>query len=443
MLALTNAPRYDGLEASMYSTNDGRPPKGRMRVERGIYRQQNGKYAVCFMLDGRPAFRTVGYELEAARQERQAFVEAARWGVVAGIPRLRFGHVAGWWIERFQRRVATGERGERTLDFRRYHLDHHLLPAFAGRPLREINVQDVRELLDSLREQGRAENTIAGALATFQCVMRFAVRNGWVADSPVDKLEADERPHPSRLAYRVLGREEIRGLLDACLPTYRTLIATALYTGMRHSELLGLIWREVDPRGGVVHVRAQLSRARSGTPCRRVALKTRSARRQIPLSPQLAALLQDRRTTCTFKSAGDWVFATRNGTPLNQRNVQRSALARAAHAAGLDRDGSRLRFHDLRHTFASHMIVNLGLNVVQVSRILGHSSPPATTLDIYTHLFDEARHAADIRGRMSRSEFARMLEPNKDGNVITLPAAAGTPAHPVSARERAAIRWAT
>jgi integrase len=212
-------------------------------------------------------------------------VEAARWGVVAGTPRLRFGHVAGWWIERFQRRVATGERSERTLDFRRYHLDHHLLPAFAGRPLREISVRDVRELLDSLREQGRAENTIAGALATLQCVMRFAVRNGWVADSPVDKLEADERPHPSRLAYRVLGREETRGLLDACLPTYRTLIATALYTGMRHSELLGLIWREVDPRGGVVQVRAQLSRARSGTPCRRVALKTRSARRQIPLSP--------------------------------------------------------------------------------------------------------------------------------------------------------------
>jgi integrase len=95
--------------------------------------------------------------------------------------------------------------------------------------------------------------------------MRFSVRNGWIADSPADKLEADERPHPARLVYRVLGREEIQALLDACLPAYRTLIATALYTGMRHSELLGLIWHEVDLRGGVVHVRAQLSRARSGT----------------------------------------------------------------------------------------------------------------------------------------------------------------------------------
>jgi integrase len=136
------------------------------------------------------------------------------------------------------------------------------------------------------------------------------------------------------------------------------------------------------------------------------------------------------------------VFATRNGTPLNQRNVQRSALSRAACAAGLDQDGSRLRFHDLRHTFASHMIVDLNLDVVQVSRILGHASP-ATTLEIYAHLFDDARHAAEIRARMSRSAFARMLDPITGANVITLPAVARTPSQPLSARERAAIRWAT
>lgn len=264
----------------------------------------------------------VGYKLEAARRERRAFVEAARRGVIASKPRLRFGQVAGWWVERFDRRVAVGERCERTLDFRRYHIEHHLLPVFGGRLLREITVGDIAELLDSLRTQGRAENTMAGALATVQCVMRFAVRYGWVADSPVDKLEADERPHPNRLAYRVLGREEIQRLLDACLPAYRPLIATALYTGTRQSELLSLTWADVDITDGMVHVRAQLSRAGGGMPCRRVRLKTRSARRQIPLSPQLAALLQHHRKASSFKAGSDWVFATRNGTPLNQRNVQ-------------------------------------------------------------------------------------------------------------------------
>jgi integrase len=423
-------------------TSDRKTTGRRSRVERGIYRQPNGKYAVCFMLDGKLTFRTVGYELDAARRERCAFVEAARWGVVASAPRLRFGQVAGWWVERFARRVAADERCERTLEFRRYHLEHHLLPAFGDRLLREITVRDVADLLDSLREHGRAENTIAGALSTLQCVLRFAVRNGWIPDSPVDKLEADERPHPNRLAHRVLGRDEIRRLLDACLPAYRPLIATALYTGMRQSELLGLTWDDVEIPGGRVHVRAQLSRARSGAPCCRVRLKTRSARRQIPLSPQLAALLRGHREASKFNAASDWVFATRNGTPFHQRNVQRSALSRAAHSAGLDGDGARLRFHDLRHTFASHLIVDLALDVVQVSRILGHASP-ATTLDIYAHLFDDARHAADIRARMSRSEFASILTPDTDKNVIRLPAAARAARAPLSARERAALRWAT
>jgi hypothetical protein len=61
----------------------------RVRVERGIYRQANGKYVVCFMLDGKPRFRTVGHDLELARAQRQPFVRAAQFGIVAAAPRLR------------------------------------------------------------------------------------------------------------------------------------------------------------------------------------------------------------------------------------------------------------------------------------------------------------------------------------------------------------------
>lgn len=103
----------------------------RVRVERGIYRERSGKYTVCFMLDGKPAFRTVGYDLCAARRERAAFMEAACWGAVAAAPAMRFGLIAGWWLERYQRRVAAGERRERTLDDHRYQLEHHLLPVLA------------------------------------------------------------------------------------------------------------------------------------------------------------------------------------------------------------------------------------------------------------------------------------------------------------------------
>lgn len=230
--------------------------------------------------------------------------------------------------------------------------------------------------------------------------------------------------------------------MDACLPAYRALIATALYTGMRLSELLGLIWDDVDLAGGSVHVRAQLSRARTDAPAKRVSPKTRTAARQIPIPPQLTAVLREHRAGSPHSAGIDWVFATRNGTPLSQRNVQRSALTRAARMAGLDRDRSRLRFHDLRHTFASHLIIDLHLDVVQVSRILGHANV-STTLDVYTHLFDEARHAADIRSRMAGSAFAGLLNPDEDRTVIILPAAAERGSRPQSARHRAATRWVT
>jgi integrase len=320
----------------------------RVRVERGIYRQPNGKYVVCFMLEGRPRFRTVGFDLELAREQRRAFMRAAQFGVLAATPRLTFGMVAGWWIERFQRRVATGERRERTLELHRYHLDRHLLPILGLRLIREITVSDVALMLDQLRASGRAEKTLAGALGTLGTVMRFAVRNSWIQENPVEKLETHERPRPVRQPQRALGQEKIVRLLDACLPQYRPLLATGVFTGMRLSELLGLTWDDVDLVGGCIDVRAQLSRAGAGKPARRVAPKTASAFREIPLAPQLTGVLRAHRRGSAFKSGGDWVFATRNGTPLSQRNAQRTALAHAADA-GL-RDGPLpLRFHHLRH----------------------------------------------------------------------------------------------
>lgn len=90
------------------------------------------------------------------------------------------------------------------------------------------------------------------------------------------------------------------------------------------------------------------------------------------------------------------------------RASQRRALQRAS-ASG--RIVPAPRFHDLRHTLASHLIIDLGLDVAQVSRILGHASV-ATTLNLCTHLLDDARHATEIRTRMASSAFARRLEPH-------------------------------
>lgn len=393
----------------MASTNDSQRPR-RRRVERGIYLQPNGKYAVCCRHAGRLRFRTVGPSLSEARRHRVALVAAVRDGTEPLSPRLRFDTVVRWWLERFEAKVASGERRPRTLEAHRYYLNQHLLPAFGERRIGSISTDDVAEFLLALRQSGCSPKTTANSLATLRMIVAYARRHDWIAADPIEKLEADERPHALHRQHRVLGRDEIERLLAAAPTAYRPMIATGLYTGLRISEVLGLVWDDVDLTAGVIHVRAQLSRAHRGEPARRVAPKTVASLRDVPLVPQLAELLVSQRARARTRSSDDWVFPTSNGTPHGQRNLCRRGLQRAADKAGLNSsDTPRLRFHDLRHTFASHLIIDLQLDVAQVSRILGHAST-TITLDVYTHLFDDARHARELRERMATSAFVQLLQ---------------------------------
>jgi hypothetical protein len=137
----------------------GSSSPGRVRVERGIYRQPNAKYAVCWRHAGRLRFRTVGFDIAEARRKRLELIGATREGKVPVSPRLRFETVAGWWLERFEAKVAAGERHLRTLEAHRYQLDRHLPPALGRRRIAALTVDDVAELLQQLQRAGRSANT--------------------------------------------------------------------------------------------------------------------------------------------------------------------------------------------------------------------------------------------------------------------------------------------
>ncbi|MCA1700162.1 MAG: site-specific integrase [Actinobacteria bacterium] len=381
----------------------------RQRVERGIYRQQNGKYGIYVLVGGKPVYKTVGPKLAEARRQRQLISAQAHRGQLAPPSRITFAELAETWITGFQAQVASGERAERTLENYRYHLDRHLLPTLGKHRLQNITTDDAAHLIAQLRSKGLAPKTISGALVPLGRILALALRRGHITDHPLRRLEASERPRIARRDQRVLTNDEIRRLLDACLPRYQPLLATAIYTGMRLSELLGLTWQDIDFHHGLIRVRHQLSRARADAPARRVPLKTRAAAREIPLVPQLASLLKRHKLASHHTKPDDYVYTTTLGTPMSGRNVQRRALRRATHHAQLDtKAGPTLRFHDLRHTYASHLIIELKLDIAQVSRILGHTRP-SITLDTYTHLFDQAAHAADLRQRIARSDFASTL----------------------------------
>jgi integrase len=158
----------------------------------------------------------------------------------------------------------------------------------------------VAALIAKLRAEGRSAKSTANALGTLQGILRFARRRGWVLADPVELLEPEERPRHSRRPQRVLGRAEIERLLGACPPKGRLLVTTVLYSGLRISELLGLIWEDVDFTAGLLQVRAQLSRAHRGEPARRVPPKTPASIRPVPLVEQLAHQLAAHKQASPF-----------------------------------------------------------------------------------------------------------------------------------------------
>lgn len=187
----------------------------RVRIERGIYLQPNAKHAVCFIVDGKPRFRAVEGDLDAARAARVMLIDAAKRGEVPASPRLTFGTVADRWITRFVALVASGERRDRTLESHRYYLDRHLRPRLGRRRVAAITVHDVAELITQVRTEGCSAKSAANVVATLHSVLRFALRHGWIVDDPVAKLEKGERPRPEPRMQRVLWREEVTGLLQA------------------------------------------------------------------------------------------------------------------------------------------------------------------------------------------------------------------------------------
>jgi hypothetical protein len=179
---------------------EGVETRRRVRVECGVYRQPNGKYAVRVTLDGRPRFRTVEGDLDAARSARARLAVAADAGLLPACPRLTFATVAARWLERFETMVAIGERRPKTSESHRYHLDRHLLPAL-GRRIATISVDDIAGLIRSLAGAGRAPRTIAGALATLGSILRYALRRGCSTSTRTSSTSPPRHrdPHPDGL----------------------------------------------------------------------------------------------------------------------------------------------------------------------------------------------------------------------------------------------------
>jgi integrase len=168
-------------------------------------------------------------------------------------------------------------------------------------------------------------------------------------------------------------------------------LRTAVYTGLRLGELLGLKWKDVDVRAGVVHVRRQWTRLGEYAPP-----KTKKAEREVPLPHDVRQLLAQLRLSSQFSDDDDPVFASRNGKPLGHRNVTRRGFEAATKKAGIE----DVTFHDLRHAYVSLLATRRVPSSV-IAELVGHESS-AVTERIYMRLHDRPQTFEQVRQALSR-----------------------------------------
>lgn len=271
------------------------------------------------------------------------------------------------------------------------NLDQHILPVLGDRDLASITRTDCRSLLAACRTKGKKGKTLSNIARTLSSILTDAVEQGRLPGNPAFRMGRycrveGEIPH----AIQPLSREEAAALLNAArdhAPRYAALVLTALRTGMRLGELLALEWGDIDFHGGFIWVRRNRVHGVTTTP------KNGKARRvdmSVQLKRELEHLLVRRkadalREGCTLPRT---LFLSPEGNPIDADNLRTRVWEPLLAKAGL----RAIRFHDLRHTYASLLIAG-GESLAYVRDQLGHSSI-RITVDIYSHLIPGANRAA-------------------------------------------------
>lgn len=204
----------------------------------------------------------------------------------------------------------------------------------------------------------------------------------------VNPAQAVKPPRKPRNDIQPLNAAEARALLEsAATDPLLALYVTALHTGMRLGELLGVTWDAIDWSRGIIEVRGTLHRT-GPSQYELAPTKTAGSRRAVPISPTLAEALRQHRARELERLMAlgygrddmGYVFTDRWGHPIYWGHVTDRLLRPLCRAAGI----REIRFHDLRHTAATLMLQR-GVPLHIVAQILGHTNP-TTTLSVYAHV---------------------------------------------------------
>ena len=339
-------------------------------------RKRRGRWVVDYRDNrGQRHWETCGTRKEADQLLARRLDELGRGAYTAPRENRRFDDVAAAFTAAH---IKTRVRATTARDYET-NLRLHLAPYFQGWKLLAITPYVVDNFLCALSERGVGQRTTNKCLTLLKQMLSHAVRLRWIHENPArwtKKIPEVAAFNRGSVDDNILTPEEIRRLLDTATDRWRLLILAAVLTGMRQGELLGLRWGDIDWNSKQIYVRRQYTAGRFSC------LKTPAGRRQITIPSNLTRELHAWRLACP-PGAQDLVFPNGAGNPESHANVLQRGFYPALRRAGL----RRIRFHDLRHTFASLLIANRE-DPKRIQRLMGHSSIQVT-FDVYGHLFPD------------------------------------------------------
>ena len=247
----------------------------------------------------------------------------------------------------------------------------YLIPALKQRfgrlLLRQFTSQTLEQFIVDLTKQGKTTATINRYIACLKHMLHKAVDWNMVEKEVLERIQKVKPLKGEVKRLRYLTSEEINKLLSVCDNSLYPIVFTALNTGMRREEILSLKWSNIDLKNGYIHIETSKNKER----------------RDVPINASLLNLFKRMFTERRIDT--DYVFVN----PLTGTRL--TDIKRSFHTA-LKRAGIKdFRFHDLRHTFASHLVMS-GVDLTTVKELLGHKDIKMTLR--YSHLAPEHKQKA-------------------------------------------------
>ena len=288
-----------------------------------------------------------------------------------------------------------------TLQRYREIVEHHLIPAIGHHQLAKLKPIQVSDAWANALANGRRDGkgglsaqTVKHLHRVLSQALKQAVRWQIIARNPCDAIDA---PRPQRQEMTIVSDDEAARLLDAIAQTRMHLpVLLAVTTGMRRGEILGMRWRDVELDGAALSVSQTLEHTKDGL--KFAPPKTARSRRRISLPALTFEALrrhkarQARELLALGVRKGDdgLVVCRRDGEPIRPRSITREFTRLVARA-----DVPRVRFHDLRHTHISHLLLSC-VHPKVASERAGHASV-SITLDTYSHVLPGLQENAASR----------------------------------------------